>query len=395
MDEPLNPFRPGAGRVPPELAGRNDLIQEFRQRLYQARESGEGERPWILSGLRGVGKTVLLNQLGREAAELRLVFVKVEASRSISLPMALSKELQLSLRKLLSLPERAGEIWLRAARVLRSFQVRLDPSGSVSFAIDIEPERGVADSGDLAVDLQELFEVIGAAARAANSVVLIAVDELQDAAESDLTALNVALHNLGQDSFPVPVVFVGAGLPSLPAVLADATSYAERLYDYRRIGLLDSVATADALVVPALANGVNWDDRALAMAIDATGGYPYFIQACGSHVWAAHSGSTITVGDAELGISLAREEVERGLYESRWDRATPTQRAFMIAMSVDGEERSSMADLVTRLHRQRTTDLSVNRRDLIRNGHIYAPERGYVAFTVPGMADYISRHADT
>jgi len=394
MEYAANPFRPGAGRVPPELAGRSTLLQEFGTRLYQARESGEGERPWILSGLRGVGKTVLLNQFGREATQLKLVFVKVEASASVSLSLALAKELQLALRKLLSTSDRAKQMWSRAASVLRSFQVRLDPTGAVSFAIDVEPLRGVADSGDLAVDFQELLNAVGLAAREANTVVLIAVDELQDAAESDLVALNIALHNLGQDSFPVPVMFVGAGLPSLPVVLADATSYAERLYDYRKIGLLDENSTSSALVLPARVNGVEWAPSALHAAVQATGGYPYFIQACGSHVWAAHSGPVITDDDAQLGIQLAREEVEQGLYESRWDRATPTQRAFMAAMAEDHDERTSIADLVVRLDRQRASDLSVNRRDLIRSGHIYAPERGFVAFTVPGMADFILRHPD-
>jgi len=389
-----NPFRPGAGRVPPEIAGRSALLNEFGTRLYQARESGEGERPWILSGLRGVGKTVLLNQFGREAIDLRLVFVKVEASASISLPTALAKELHLALRKLVSASDRARQVWARAASVLRSFQVRVDPSGAVSFAIDVEPLRGVADSGDLAVDLQELLEAVGLAAREANSVILLAVDELQDASETDLAALNIALHNLGQDSFPVPIMFVGAGLPSLPSVLADATSYAERLYDYRRIGLLDAASTSAALVLPARANGVEWNAAGLEAAIEATGGYPYFIQACGSHVWAAHTGYLITQSDAELGVRLARQEVERGLYESRWDRATPTQRAFMVAMAQDHDVRSSIADLVVRLNRNRASDLSVNRRDLIRSGHIYAPERGFVAFTVPGIADWILRHSD-
>ncbi len=394
MDLATNPFRPGAGRVPPVLAGRSDLLSEFRNRLYQARETGEGERPWILSGLRGVGKTVLLNQLGREAAELKLIFIKVEASSSKPLAVALAKELHLALRRVLSSSDRARALWSRAARVLRSFQVRVDPSGTYSFTVDIEPERGVADSGDLAVDLQELLETIGLAAREANTVLLLAVDELQEASPEDLAALNVALHNLGQDAFPVPVVFVGAGLPSLPAVLADATSYAERLYDYRQIGLLDTAATADALTAPARANGVDWETDALAAAVTATGGYPYFIQACGSHVWSARATDTIKLDDARIGIDAARTEVEQGLYRSRWERATPTQRAFMSAMAIDHDAPSSMAELVTRLRKKRTTDLSVNRRDLIRSGHIYTPERGFVAFTVPGMADFIARQGE-
>ncbi|WP_241985091.1 MULTISPECIES: ATP-binding protein [unclassified Cryobacterium] len=391
MELATNPFKPGAGRVPPLLAGRSDLLREFRNRLYQARETGEGERPWILSGLRGVGKTVLLNQLGRDAAELKLVFVKVEASSGKPLAVALAKELHLALRRILSSSDRAKALWSKAASVLHSFQVRVDPSGTYSFTVDVDPEPGVADSGDLAVDLQELLETIGLAAREANTVILLAVDELQEASFEDLAALNVALHNLGQDVFPVPVVFVGAGLPSLPAVLADATSYAERLYDYRQIGLLDTTATSDALTAPTRANGVDWEPDALDAAVTATGGYPYFIQACGSHVWAVRATDTITLQDAQIGIESARTEVEQGLYQSRWERATPTQRAFMSAMASDNDAPSSMAELVTRLRKKRTTDLSVNRRDLIRSGHIYTPERGFVAFTVPGMADFITR----
>ena len=323
MDLATNPFRPGAGRVPPLLAGRSDLLSEFRNRLFQARETGEGERPWIFSGLRGVGKTVLLNQLGREAVDLKLVFIKVEASSSKPLAVAVAKELHLALRRILSGSERAKQLWSRAASVLRSFQVHVDPSGSYSFTMDIEPERGVADSGDLAVDLQELLETIGLAAREANTVLVLAVDELQEAAAEDLAALNVALHNLGQAVFPVPVVFVGAGLPSLPAVLADATSYAERLYDYRQIGLLDVDATVDALTAPARAHGVVWEPDALHAAVAATGGYPYFIQACGSHVWAVRATDTITLEDARIGIESARTEVDQGLYQSRWERAAP------------------------------------------------------------------------
>ena len=233
--------------------------------------------------------------------------------------------------------------------MLRSFQVCVDPSGSYSFTFDIEPERGVADSGDLAVDLQELLESIGLTAREANTVLLLAVDELREASPEDLAALNVALHNLGQDVFPVPVVFVGAGLLSLPAVLADATSDAERLFDYRRIGLLDTASTGDALTSPAHANGVEWATDALDAAVTATGGYPYFIQACGSHVWSVRANDIITLDDAQIGIDAARTEVEQGFYQSRWQRAIPTQRAFLSAMAIDDDTPSSMAELVTRL----------------------------------------------
>ncbi|MEF2979281.1 ATP-binding protein [Subtercola sp. YIM 133946] len=391
MEYLLNPFKPGAGRIPPELAGRAELIGQYRRMLYQARETGESDRPWILTGLRGVGKTVLLNQLGAEAADLKLLFIKVEASNSTPLASALAKELHLALRRVMSTSDRARTAWHAAARAFRSFQLRVDPTGAYSFGVTIEPQPGVADSGDLAVDLHELLERIGLAAREQNTALLLAVDELQEAPANDLAALNRALHGLGQAVSPVPVLFVGAGLPSLPAVLADATSYAERLYDYRRIGLLDEQATTDALLLPVQANGADWANEALNEAVDATGGYPYFIQAYGSYIWASRATNLITLDDVEIGVEAARAEVDRGLYQSRWERASATQQAFMAAMAADAGEPSSMADLVVRLNKRSTTDISVNRRDLIRRGLIFMPRRGSVAFTVPGMHDFILR----
>lgn len=388
-----NPFRPGAGRVPPELAGRRALADEFVGMLYEARQTGEGQRPWIVSGLRGVGKTVLLNSLAREAIDLGSLVVKVEATPTQSLSLALSKQLNLILRRMLA-REMARHLWIRAARVLKSFQLRIDPSGAYSFGIDLDPERGVADSGDLSVDLQELLEAVGEAARSEGMAVLLAVDELQDAGADELTALNIALHNLGQSTFPPPVLFLGAGLPSLPGVLAEATSYAERLYDYRRIGLLDEDSTRQALTGPTDAAGVLWDPAALDQVVKATGGYPYFIQACGSHVWAARSGERISVDDARIGVVLAREELDQGLYRSRWERATPAQQRVMHAMARDRGRPSSIADLVARTSRKRASDLSVVRRELIRNGHVYSPDRGLLAFTVPGMDEFIRAEDD-
>jgi hypothetical protein len=390
MEFVVNPFRPGAGRIPPELAGRSELVAEFSQLLYQARETGEGQRPWVLSGLHGVGKTALLNQLGREAHALKLVSIKVEANRTTSLSVSLAKELHLALRRVMSASNHARELWIRAARALKSFQIRFDPDGTYALGLTVEAQRGVADSGDLAVDLQELFEHIGSSARDANTVVVVAVDELQEASAEDLMAVNVALHRLGQAPIPVPVMFVGAGLPSLPAVLADATSYAERLYDYRQLGFLNDTATRSALVLPTKAQGVYWDTDALAVAVAATGGYPYFIQALGSHVWMTRTSEHINLEDVTLGAALAQNEIDQGLYQSRWERATPQQRAFMEEMAVDEDAPSALIDLASRMQKKRSA-LSVTRDRLIRNGHIYAPDRGFVAFTVPGMASYVSR----
>lgn len=388
-----NPFKPGAGRVPPELAGRNDLVSEVMEIMAEVLDSSEADRPIIISGLRGVGKTVLLNEFVRRARDTgQWIAIKIEASAERSLSQMMTQELHVELRRLMNTSAQIRQMFMNALRVFRSFQIEVDPTGTYSFGFDVEPEVGVADSGDLKRDLRALLHEIGLAARSAGSGVLIAVDEMQEAPTADLNALNVALHNLGQDAWPVPVQFIGTGLPSLPSVLADATSYAERLYDYKHLGLLRDDETRRALVEPAVQREVVWDVEALDLAVTASGGYPYFVQACGKHVWSVRTNErSIAFEDAQLGTDRARAEVDRGLYQSRWERATPAQRDVMRAMAKDNGDKSAIQDLVARTGKSRTSDLSVSRRELIKNGHIYAPDRGFVAFTVPGMADYIIR----
>lgn len=393
-DAIYDPFRPGAGRVPPLLAGREDLLAAFGRTLTQTTGTGEGPRPQILFGLRGVGKTALLNEFVVRARETRWPTAKIEATPNRALGQAVAQALYRPLRDMRSVGERGREALQRAMRVFASFQLRFDPQGNATFGFDIQPERGVADTGQLPTDLVDVLTAVGTASRANGVGLLLAIDELQDAPLEDLQALNLALHELGQDVFPVPVVFVGAGLPSLPAVLADATSYAERLYDYRSIGLLDDVATREAFSVPAEAQGVSWDASALEAVVEHAAGYPYFVQMAGHYAWEGREGSRITTGAAQDGIVKAHREVDEGLYRSRWERSTPAQREFMAAMSLDDGQPSPMASLVTRLNRRRQSDLSPTRRDLIAAGHIFVPERGYVAFTVPGMDDYIKRQPE-
>ncbi|AAT89207.1 conserved hypothetical protein [Leifsonia xyli subsp. xyli str. CTCB07] len=393
-DATYDPYRPGAGRVPPLLAGRENLLAQFDTTLVQATGTGEGPRPQVLFGLRGVGKTSLLNEFVLRAREQRWLIVKIEATPDRSLGKAIAQALYRPLRDMRTLTERGQDFVQRAMRVFTSFQLRFDPQGNATFGFNIEPERGVADTGELPADLVDVLTAIGTAARENGIALLLAIDELQDAPLEDLRTLNVALHELGQDPFPVPVVFVGAGLPSLPAVLADATSYAERLYDYRFIGLLDEQDTRDAFTVPARAQGVYWNDDALDAVVEHAAGYPYFVQVAGHYSWEGRSGARIPLKAATDGIAKAQREVDEGLYRSRWERSTPAQREFMAAMVVDEGRPSSIADLVVRLGRRRSSDLSVARRDLIAAGHIFAPERGYVAFTVPDMDDYIRRQPE-
>ncbi|GAB2723741.1 ATP-binding protein [Arthrobacter bambusae] len=386
-----NPFRPGAGRVPPELVGRSAVLSDFMGVLGSMAGSGEGERPWIISGLRGVGKTVLLNQCGRNAVDAGWVVVKLEASGSQPLAVQLAKEIYVALRKAATVSEKVKQAFKETFSVFRSFQIKVDPAGVYGFGFDVQAVAGKADSGQLSTDVAEMLESLGLAARAAGTGVLLAVDELQEAPKDDLAALNVALHQLGQDPRPVPLMFLGTGLPSLPAVLAKASSYAERMYLYRALDVLSEEDTKEALLVPSRRERVNWTEAALGIVLGVSRGYPYFVQACGKHIWDVAASRIIDAEDARIGIARARDEVDAGLYKSRWERATTAQQEFMKAMARDGDNPSLVADIATRLGRAQTA-VSAPRQSLIQAGLVYTPRRGYLAFTVPGMADYINRH---
>jgi len=392
MDPVANPYRPGAGRRPPLLAGRDALLESFDVVRRRAEETGEGERGWILNGLRGVGKTVLLNELARQVSSRGWIVAKLEAGAGESLPLALNQSLVRALRTATGRhPERRLR---RLMSVFKAFSVRLDPSGSVSLGVEVDPATGVADSGRFADDLTALFEVLGQAARDLGTGVLILIDELQEATAEELIALNTAVHSTGQDDPSLPIIVVGAGLPSLPAQLAEATSYAERLYDYRPIGLLGTEAARQALIVPAMELGVDWDQVGLDSAIDAAGGYPYFIQAIGKHVWDHARVTPVSLEDVQVGLTEARREVDDGLYRSRWERATPAQRDLLRALAeLGGEGPATVADIAKAMGKARGSDISVARTELIRKGLTYPPERGLLAFTVPGMHEFILRQA--
>lgn len=390
MDPVQNPYRPGAGRRPPALAGRDALLAAFEVVMRRSEQLGEGDRGWVLNGLRGVGKTVLLNALLRRAGERDWITAKVEAGAGESLPVALSQALVRGMR---AATGRYPESRLRRMLgVFKAFSIKADATGMVSLGVEVEPIRGVADSGRFAEDLAALFEVMGETARELGIGVLILVDELQEADAAELAAINTALHQLGQAETPLPLMFVGAGLPSLPAQLADATSYAERLYDYRPIGLLDRPAAMDALTIPTRALKVDWDPVALAMAADVAGGYPYFLQAIGKHVWDNAISSPISADDVQMGLHDARREVDDGLYRSRWERATPAQRDLLRALAdLAGDGSATVSALASRMRKSRASDLSVARNELIKKGLVYAPERGMLAFTVPGMHEFVLR----
>jgi AAA ATPase domain len=390
VDPVLNPYRPGAGRRPPLLAGREGTLQAFEVIRRRAEEYGEGERSWVLNGLRGVGKTVLLNELLARGNERGWITAKVEAGANVSLPVALSQALVRAMRTATGRhPDRPLR---RLLGVVKSFSLKVDPAGAVGLGVDVQPLPGYADTGRFADDLAGLFEVLGETARELGIGVLVLVDELQEASTDDLSAINTAIHHLGQQDTPLPLTFVGAGLPSLPAQLADATSYAERLYDYRAIGLLDEQSAEQALTVPAEGRGVLWDPGSLRAALTTAGGYPYFLQSIGKHVWDNARTSPISAEDVELGLRDARREVDDGLYRSRWERATPAQRDVLRALAELGAaDPAPVSEIARRMGKARTSDISLARGELIKKGLVYAPERGLLAFTVPGMHEFIAR----
>ena len=383
----MNPFRPGAGRRPPVLAGRERILDGFDIVVRRAEEYGEGDRSWVINGLRGVGKTVLLNELLSQANARGWIVAKVEASSSLPLRNLLTTELAKAMRTATG-RHTGGTSLKRALSVFKSFSMKLGLEG-VTVGADVDPHHGVADSGRFGEDLAALLEVVGEASVEFAIGTLVLVDELQEAAVADLKAINMAVHALGQADVPLPVFFVGTGLPSLPAQLADAASYAERLYVYQQIGLLAEEDARRALVEPVHERGASWEDAAVAAALQLARGYPYFVQSIGKQVWDLAPGPVITVSDVEAGGHLAREEIDAGLYRSRWERATAAQRRLLAGMAhLGGDGAVEIGELANHLGR-RTSDLSVARQELLRKGLVYAPERGLVAFTVPGMASFV------
>ena len=373
------------------LAGREPVLDAFTVVRRKVDELGEGDRGWILHGLRGVGKTVLLNELLAQVSSKGWIAAKVEAAPARGLPAALASALVRAMR---TATGRHPEPRLRRLLgVFKAFSLRFDPpSGLVSLGVEVDPVAGVADTGRFADDLAMLFEVLGETSADLGIGTLILVDELQEASPADLSAINTAVHQMGQCDPPLPIVFVGAGLPSLPAQLTDATSYAERLYDYRSVGLLDAAGAAAALTRPTASYGVVWEADALQAALAIAGGYPYFLQEVGKHVWDAARSNTINLDDVSVGGQFARQEVDEGLYRSRWDRATPVQRKLLHTMGeLGGDNPVAISELATAMGKRRVSDLSVARNEVIKKGLLYAPQRGQLAFTVPGMHTFIAR----
>ncbi len=387
MDPVRNPYAPGAGTPPPELAGRDELREIVRIALARVR-AGRPTKSILMIGLRGVGKTVLLDRMRDDAENDGIQTVRIEAPEGRSLPAILAPQLRQALLRL-SRNAQAKDLAQRALRGLAGFAKALKVKfQDIEVGFDLEPEPGLADNGDLEHDLQALFEVVGAAAKQGGTALAIFVDELQYVEEEQLAALITALHRTGQRS--LPVVLVGAGLPQLPGRMGRAKSYAERLFDFPQVGPLLPDAARIAITKPALDQGVRVNDDALQRINQETRGYPYFLQEWGKHAWDAATASPITLHDVELASQAAVAALDESFFRVRFDRLTPLEKKYLRAMATLGPGPHRSGDIADQLGRE-VTSLGPTRSQLIAKGMIWSPSHGDTAFTVPLFDEFMRR----
>jgi hypothetical protein len=387
MDPVRNPFSPGAGTPPPELAGRDDLRATIRIALERTRR-GLPTKSMLLVGLRGVGKTVLLDRMREDAEALGLHTVRVEAPEQKSLPALLAPELRIALLKL-SRNERAKELAVRALRGLAGFAKALKIKyQDMEVGLDFDPEPGLADNGDLEHDLQALLEAAGKVAQNADTALVLFIDELQYVEEEQLAALITALHRTAQRR--LPLMLVGAGLPQLRGRMGRAKSYAERLFDFPEIGPLSTEAARIAIAKPAHEHGVELTPPALAEIVRHTHGYPYFLQEWGKHTWDAADESPITESDVESASKSAIAALDESFFRVRFDRLTPAEKRYLRAMAELGAGPHRSGDIADELERK-VTSLGPTRNQLIAKGMIWSPNHGDTAFTVPLFDEFMKR----
>jgi hypothetical protein len=387
MDPRRNPYAPGAGTPPPELAGRDEIIERAAIALDRIR-AGRAARSLILNGLRGVGKTVLLQRI-RQTAELEgFIPVGIEAPEDRSLPSVLGPALRTTLIRL-SRGVAAKTAVQKALRALAGFtkaaKVKYD---DVEFSVDFESLPGLADSGDFETDLTDLLLTVGEAAAEEKTAVVIFIDELQYIPEPQLAALISALHRANQNQ--LPITMVAAGLPQLLGQMGRAKSYAERLFEFVPIGPLEGEAARRALSVPAAAEAVEFQDEAIDEILVRTEGYPYFLQEWGKHAWAEAVSSPITLGDARRATEVAISELDASFFRVRFDRLTPAEKRYMRAMAELGPGPHRSGDIAEMLGRKINAVAPVRSR-LIEKGMIYSPAHGDTAFTVPLFDGFMRR----
>ena len=387
MDPIKNPFSPGAGTPPPELVGRDSILLDARILLGRVKQK-RPEKSMLLTGLRGVGKTVLLNEIERLATGEGYRTVSIEAIEGRSLGEMLAPYL----RKLLLELDRlagAGDKVKRGLAVLRSFigSIKVTVDGT-SYGLDIEPEKGSADSGDLEIDLPQLFEAIGEAAQDRNTAVAIFIDEVQYFDQRELGALIMAMHRIQQRQ--LPLVLLGAGLPILPGLAADAKSYAERLFNFPDIGALLPPEARRAVEEPMKAVGVTITPEALDEIYRATKGYPYFLQEWGYQTWNLATGSPIPAQVVQAASAASIPRLDMNFFRARYQRLTPSETRVLRAMADLGPGPHRTGDIAERLHIT-LSSMGPVRAKLIRKGMIYSPAHGELAFTVPLFDEFMIR----
>ncbi len=385
MNPTLNPFAPGAGTQPPELAGRDSIIQNATVALERVK-LGRAAKSQMLLGLRGVGKTVLLNRLAQIAEGQGYVTVVLEAPEDRRLAEMLVPPLRSMLFKLSRL-EKAKDVALRALGVLRAFASAFKAKvGDVEFGV--KAETGTADSGSLEADLPELLVAVADAAKQAGSAVAVLVDEVQYLSEADFAALIVSAHKMAQKA--LPFILFGAGLPQLAALAGEAKSYAERLFDYPDVGPLPDLAAREAISAPIRREGAEIQDDALATIVSKTKGYPYFLQEWGAHCWNVAPSSPVTVADVEKASANAVAALGKGFFRVRLDRLTPREKEYMRAMAELGPGPHRSGEIAQKLYIDVTTAGPL-RNGLIKKGMIYSPQHGDTAFTVPMFDEFLRR----
>ena len=387
MDPVANPFAPGAGSRPPELAGRDEILTRTRTTLARV-QTGRQAKSFMLVGLRGVGKTVLLNKVEELAEASGYTAALVETPESKSLPELLVPCLRKVLFKL-DTKEKVTVSVKRGMMILRSFanSVKITVS-DVDIGLNIAPEKGTADSGDLEHDLPDLFEAIGNAAQARNTAVAIIIDELQYVKEEEFSAMIMAIHRISQKQ--LPLILIGAGLPQLVGLAGKAKSYAERLFDYPVVDALSDKDAAAALREPAKREGVEFQNAALKLAVKLTRGYPYFLQEWGYHSWNVAKKSPITVKDVTKASDIARASLDESFFRVRFDRVTPREKEYIFAMAALGPGAHRSGDIAAELN-VNVESVAPVRSSLIKKGMIYSPAHGDTAFTVPMFNEYLLR----
>ncbi|WP_159448720.1 AAA family ATPase [Demequina sp. NBRC 110053] len=386
MHPNANPFNPGAGSPPHTLAGRDAEVTAITTAIERS-ELQRGANGIVLHGLRGTGKTVLLGRFCEIASDRGWIAVRVEAAASTSATFAEQLVTRLTPHMLRLDRPSAGERVKRALGAFKSFSLSVGLQ-DVSAGIEVDPRHLLSYGTSIEHSLPDMLRTLAEACAETRTGVLIAVDEMHDLSRADLRAL-LAVGQEANES-RAPLLLCGAGLPALPRLLSEARTYAERFFEFRAITWLDKADARRALVAPVEALGESWTQDGLEVILSSAGGYPYFLQHFGRAAWNVAAYSPISANDAVAARRLGFAELDQGFFHIRWERATGAERSYLRAMAVDGDGPSRSGDVAQRLGKPASA-LSAIRTRLIDKGIVYAPARGRIGFTVPGMATYIRR----